>query len=183
MYHNATRAGPWPHVTRGYNRSIVLHQTFCEVWTRLDPEICEKTSRETHSSQYSTPLTAVEWRCYNIISNPNKKLSYRQWTGWRAMSVKNVLNVTQMFVKLHLLSPSLGEWTSRSSKVIGNGTNTPDSTVKIHQIQFRLGLCPDPVVNHVHFLFSCLSSPPFLLDFPCHFLFSQVTFSHSRISN
>ena len=42
------------------------------------------------------------------------------------MTVKTVLNVAQMFVELHhLISPALGEWPSRSSKVTGNGTLLP----------------------------------------------------------
>jgi len=53
----------------------------------------------------------------------NKKISYRRGTAWRAVAVKTVLNVAQMFVELHLISPALGEWPSRSSKVIGNDTN------------------------------------------------------------
>jgi len=53
----------------------------------------------------------------------NKKLSYRWGTARRDVSVKTVLNVAQMFVELHLISPALGKWASKSSKVIGNGTN------------------------------------------------------------
>jgi len=59
----------------------------------------------------------------DITSYRNKKLSYRRGTARRAMSVKTVLNVAQTFVELHLISPATGEWPSRSSKVIGNGTN------------------------------------------------------------
>jgi len=53
--------------------------------------------------------------------NVNKKLSYRRGTARRAVSVKTMLNVAQMFVELHVISPALGEWPSRSSKVTGNG--------------------------------------------------------------
>jgi len=53
----------------------------------------------------------------------NKKLSYRRGTARRDVSVKTVLNVAQMFVELHLISPALREWPSRSSKVTGNWTN------------------------------------------------------------
>ena len=47
----------------------------------------------------------------------------RRETARRAVSVKTVLIVAQMFVELHLISPALGEWPPGSSKVIGNGTN------------------------------------------------------------
>jgi len=46
--------------------------------------------------------------------NSNKKLSYRRGTARRAMSVQTMLNVAQMFVELHLISPALGEWPPRS---------------------------------------------------------------------
>ena len=36
-----------------------------------------------------------------------KKLSYRRGTARRAVTVKTVLNVAQMFVELHLISPAL----------------------------------------------------------------------------
>ena len=39
----------------------------------------------------------------------NKKLSYHRGTARRAVSVKTVLNVAQMFVELHLVSPATGE--------------------------------------------------------------------------
>jgi len=39
----------------------------------------------------------------------DKKLSYRRGTARRAVSVKTVLNVAQMFVELHLISHALGE--------------------------------------------------------------------------
>jgi len=45
---------------------------------------------------------------YNIAMS-YKKLSYHRGTAWCAVSVKTVLNVTQIFVKLHLISPALGE--------------------------------------------------------------------------
>ena len=48
----------------------------------------------------------------------NKKLSYRRGTARRALSVITMVNVAQMFVELHLISPALGEWHSKSSKVI-----------------------------------------------------------------
>jgi len=38
-----------------------------------------------------------------------KKLSYRRGSARRAVSVKTVQNVAQMFVELHLISPALGE--------------------------------------------------------------------------
>ena len=37
------------------------------------------------------------------------KLSYRRGTVRRAVSVKTVLNVAQMFVELHLISPASRE--------------------------------------------------------------------------
>jgi len=61
--------------------------------------------------------------CADITSYRNKKLSYRRGTARRAMSVKTVLNVAQTFVELHLISSATGEWPSRSSNVIKNGTN------------------------------------------------------------
>ena len=51
-----------------------------------------------------------------VLTLKNKKLSYRRGTARRAVSVKTVLNVTQMFVELHVISPALGKWPSRSSK-------------------------------------------------------------------
>ena len=60
---------------------------------------------------------------HNLIFKINKKLSYRRGTAQHAVTVKTVLNVAQMFVELHLMSPTLGKWPSRSSKFIGNGTN------------------------------------------------------------
>ena len=39
----------------------------------------------------------------------NKKLSYHRGTARRAVTVKTVLNVAQIFVELHLISPALGE--------------------------------------------------------------------------
>ena len=39
----------------------------------------------------------------------NKKLSYHRGTARRAVSVKTVLNVAQMFVELHLISPATGK--------------------------------------------------------------------------
>jgi len=39
----------------------------------------------------------------------DKKLSYRRGTVRRALSVKTVLNVAQMFVELHLISAALAE--------------------------------------------------------------------------
>ena len=39
----------------------------------------------------------------------NKKLSYRRGTARRAVTVKTVRNITQIFVELHLISPALGE--------------------------------------------------------------------------
>jgi len=59
----------------------------------------------------------------DITSYRDKKLSYRRGTARRAMSVETVLNVLQTFVELHLISPAIGESSSRSSKVNGNGTN------------------------------------------------------------
>ena len=56
-------------------------------------------------------------------SRKNTKRSYRRGTARRTVTVKTVLNVAQVFVELHLISPALGEWPSGSSKVIGNGTN------------------------------------------------------------
>jgi len=56
------------------------------------------------------------------IKNPGYA-NDRQGTAQRAVSVKTVLNVAQMFVELHLISPALREWPWRSSKVTGNGTN------------------------------------------------------------
>jgi len=48
---------------------------------------------------------------------PNKKLSYRRGTMRCAMSVKTVLNVAQMIIELHFISPALGEIASYLSKV------------------------------------------------------------------
>jgi len=45
--------------------------------------------------------------CHSCTSNKN--LSYRRGTARRAMTVKTVLNVEQMFVELHLISPVLGQ--------------------------------------------------------------------------
>jgi len=57
-------------------------------------------------------------RCMNgLLPKPDhfcnmfasKKLSFRRGTARRAVSVETVLNVAQMFVELHLLSPALRE--------------------------------------------------------------------------
>ena len=56
----------------------------------------------------------------------NKKLSYRQGTAPRAVSVETVRlrNVAQMFVELHLISSATSEWHSRSFKVtVGDDIN------------------------------------------------------------
>ena len=53
----------------------------------------------------------------------SKKFSYRRGMARRAVSVETLRNVAQMFVELLLISFAIGEWPSRSSKVIGNGTN------------------------------------------------------------
>ena len=45
--------------------------------------------------------------CYSVVTN--KKLSYRRGTTRRAVSVKNLLNVAQMFVELNLISPAFGK--------------------------------------------------------------------------
>jgi len=65
-------------------------------------------------------------RCKHLNCKINKKLSYRRGTApaRRAVSVKSVLNVAQMFVELHLISPALSEWPSRLSKIIENSTNS-----------------------------------------------------------
>ena len=47
---------------------------------------------------------------YRTEPKTNKKLSYRRGTARRSMSVKTVRNVTQIFVELHLISPTTGEW-------------------------------------------------------------------------
>ena len=44
-----------------------------------------------------------------LTAGENKKLSYRRGTARRNVTVKTVLNVAQMFVELHLISPTLGE--------------------------------------------------------------------------
>jgi len=62
-------------------------------------------------------VSAALNRCYRLISMRvkmysqiiDKKLSYRRGTARRAVTVKTVLNVAQMFVELHLISPALGE--------------------------------------------------------------------------
>jgi len=41
----------------------------------------------------------------------------------RDRAMRHVLNVAQMFIELHLVSPALHEWFSRSAKVTENGTN------------------------------------------------------------
>jgi len=46
------------------------------------------------------------WRTGAILKI-NKKLGYRRGTARRAMSVKTVLNVAQMFVELHVASLAL----------------------------------------------------------------------------
>jgi len=42
--------------------------------------------------------------------NAYKKLRYRRETAWCAVSAKTRVNVANMFDKLHLISPALGEW-------------------------------------------------------------------------
>jgi len=50
-----------------------------------------------------------------------------------------------MFVELHMISPALGEWLSRSSKVTGNGTNTQATWY------FLLVVCSNNVSISRHF--------------------------------
>jgi len=46
---------------------------------------------------------------FTLIPISNKKLIYHRGTARRAVSLKTVLNVAQMFVELHLISPALGK--------------------------------------------------------------------------
>jgi len=50
--------------------------------------------------------SADDFFCNSYV---NKKLSYRRGTARRAVLVKTMLNVAQIFVELHLISPALGE--------------------------------------------------------------------------
>ena len=49
----------------------------------------------------SSPVCCV---CKLIAADLDKKLIYRRGTARRAVSVKTVLNVAQMFVEVHLIS-------------------------------------------------------------------------------
>ena len=106
-----------------------MDQTHVHLWTHV--------SRVT-TARHKTPTRN---------DNYNKKLSYRRGTARRAVTVKTVLNVAQMFVELHnLISPALGEWPSRSSKVTGNGTLLPfngcfSGQTRVSRFQFAT-TCP-----------------------------------------
>jgi len=65
--------------------------------TRYHAEHLECTPELTDSRQLDLPHLS------------NKKLSYRRGTARRGVSVGSVLNVAQMFVELHLISPALHE--------------------------------------------------------------------------
>ena len=82
----------------------------------------------------------------DITSYRDKKLSYRRGTARHAMSVKTVLNVAETFLEVHLISPATGEWPSKSSKVIGNGTN------RLAIWYFLLVVCSINVFILCHFL-------------------------------
>ena len=45
----------------------------------------------------------------HTLNGHDKKLSYRRGAAQRAMSVETVRNVSQMFVKLHLISHATSE--------------------------------------------------------------------------
>jgi len=56
-----------------------------------------------------TEKSAIDNNLYRTEPTTNNKLSYRRGTTRRDVTVKTVLNVAQMFVQLHLISPVLGE--------------------------------------------------------------------------
>jgi len=56
-----------------------------------------------------TEKSAIENNLYRTEPTTYNKLSYRRGTTRRDVTVKTVLNVAQMFVELHLISPALGE--------------------------------------------------------------------------
>jgi len=69
--------------------------------------------------QWPSRSTYIIASSHCMTTMQDKKLSYRRETARRAVSVKTVPNVAQMFIELHLISSALREWLSRSTKVIG----------------------------------------------------------------
>jgi len=74
-----------------------------DAYTNLTPSLLWPTIGPTRDTGDNGPILK---RPRVVI---NKKLSYRRGTARRAVSVKTVLNVAQMFVELHLISPALNE--------------------------------------------------------------------------
>ena len=76
---------------------------------------CQRSPR---NSTGITPNRGAKCRCGGLKSATFDKLLaisrqefyYRRGTARRTVSGKTVLNVAQMFVELHLISPALGEW-------------------------------------------------------------------------
>jgi len=99
----------WNHTRQSCacQRLSTWHRTY------RSPRHCRKVNSWRHA--YAPNVSS-----HHITLRQEAQLSYRG-TARRAVSVKTVVNVAQMFVKIHLISPTLGEWPSRSPKVIGNG--------------------------------------------------------------
>jgi len=72
--------------------------------------IFENTRGMLYSSAlYCANLPSLQQRREQQPVNFYRKRSYRRGTARHSVSVKTVLNVAQMFVELHLISPALGE--------------------------------------------------------------------------
>ena len=69
-----------------------------------------QSSAHLPQSLDSTHHGVIERKSIQPTTVTNKKLSYRRGTAQRAVSVKTVLNVAEMFVELHLISPAWSEF-------------------------------------------------------------------------
>ena len=62
---------------------------------------------EVRALAHQVPLQTTPTAPFHVTTRSSA--IYRRGTARRAVSVKTVLNVAQMFVELHLISPALGE--------------------------------------------------------------------------
>jgi len=121
---------------------LTSHGTWSRLLYSLPNKANKPRNRRTFMTRHTIPESKEVWwinyiatllwdkqfrtvlkQFVDIKAKNNKKLSYRRGTTRCAVTVKTALNVAQMCVKLHLVSPTLGEWPSRSSKVTGYGMN------------------------------------------------------------
>ena len=96
-----------PNVTQG--RSSVLLRWYHDTLCKLSSGIVDVTFSHAHAgdtiyrfNKKTRWVTLSRRRCRVV----NKKLSYRRGIARRAVTVKAVLNVAQIFVELHLIGLS-----------------------------------------------------------------------------